>query len=615
MKKNEFENRWELIQDNKDHLNQYYAITPMQQQLWIAQQTHSNSTAYTESRAIKLEGDLNIKKLEECITEIIKRHEILRTTFHQVDGQIMQKVEQPFNFKINHIDFRDEPSYIKKVKVKQAKEELEKRIWNTERLPLFYLSVIQIKDDLFWLIFNFNHIIMDAFSIVLFSEELEDLYNSQESSDLKKAPLQFIDYTLWINQFNADISKKTSALNFFKSYLANNEPVYFHLAKKDFTEITSFKSESFGYELPIELAVNIANFANTHRYSKFIVMLSVFFLLVSRHSTSEEITVGLPIITRYDPRLLKTLGLFLNNTVISQKIDVEMTFLDFVKLIQSNWKSVEEYSSYPYSEIVKELKPKHTANRNPYFDILFNYLPNRYNHIWRSSGLTQKCQDMNTSETELFLTWYIYESSKEGLGVGCKTILEMLDAKTINLLFWQYQSLLEQVIQNPNKQLKSYSLLFREDLDSYHRSLSKDPDQWADYSNYTFYSDQVKLPHPAHEIIEKELPLVPYMISNHAKSIASLPAIIVDTQQWCYADLECTAYAIANKLIMQGISKGSVVAIHGEMSFGLCASVIGVWLAGGVILLIDSSYPVEYKQMLVDVSQAKSPNFSVFAAK
>jgi len=274
MENNENKSDTKLQPDNLAHLNKYYPVTALQRPFWIAQQAHPSSSAYTVTRAIELQGDLNIQKLEECIAEMIKRHEILRTTFHQVDGQLMQKVEEPSKFKINFIDYRNEPSDTKKTKVKEAREQFEKRVWNTEQLPLFYLSVIQIKDDLFWLIFNFNHLIFDGFSILLFSDELSKLYNMYPNfSDMKKVSLQFEDYTVWVNHQNSDENKRRESLIFFKSYLQNNEPVNFHLVRKKFSEITSNKSDLVLYELPPQLVSDIANFAKEHRLSKFVCML------------------------------------------------------------------------------------------------------------------------------------------------------------------------------------------------------------------------------------------------------------------------------------------------------------------------------------------------------
>ena len=335
-------------------------------------------------------------------------------------------------------------------------------------------------------------------------------------------------------------------------------------------------------------------------------MLSAFFILISRHNSGEEITIGLPTINRWHPQLLKMLGLCLNTSLIVQKIDEEMSFLDLMQLTEQNWNQIKKYESFPYGEIVRELRPRHTVNRNPYFDILFNYLPKKFRHPWHLSGLKQICEDFNSSETELFLSWYIFESNEDdGFTLGCKSILELLDYKSINILFWQYHSLLEQVIKHPEKKLSSYSLLFPENIDVYHRALSKDPTQLADYSNYYFYSDQVKLPNPAELIIETDYPLAHHMIQDHVKNQPTHPAIVLGDESWSYADLGSTAETIANTLMTHGVVKGDVIAIHGEMSVGLCSSVIGAWLAGGVILLIDRSHPAEYKRTLALESKAK----------
>ena len=143
--KNNFDSQ--LKPDNLIHLHKYYPATALQRPFWIAQQAHPHSSAYTVTRVFELSGNLNIQQLKDCITEMIKRYEILRTTFHQVDDQPMQRIEEPFKFKANYIDYRNELDDIKKSKVKQAREEFDKRIWNTEQLPLFYLTVVQIKDD------------------------------------------------------------------------------------------------------------------------------------------------------------------------------------------------------------------------------------------------------------------------------------------------------------------------------------------------------------------------------------------------------------------------------------------------------------------------------------
>lgn len=595
----------QLKADDRSHLNQFYPVTELVKTFWIAQEAHPHSSSYTIVYSLKLKGKLSLTMLGECINEMIKRHEILRTTFHLIDGELMQKVLSPFLFQINYIDLRNERVQLKETKVKMIREQLEKRVWEVDKLPLFYISVIHVDEDLFWMISNFNHLIFDGFSSHVFYEELSHLYNSYPNvTEVSVHPIQFIDYTLWINQ-RSSIEKEEDALNFFKSYLKKNEPIQLNLIKKDFSQITSKKSDLMGYELPPELSNDINEFAKENKVSKFVVMLSALFLLLSKLHSGEEVTIGLPVFGRSHPLLLKTLGLFVNTSLIAYKTNDQMTFMELIRHIEQSRIKLKQYEHICFSKLIDGLKPQKRHNRNNFFDVFFNYMPKLFGTGWKINNIKQLCQDFNSSETELLMTWYIFEKNEgNGLLLGCKTILELLDYSSINILFWEYHSLLEQVIKNPGNKLCSYSLVFRDTIDVYYRKLSQESEMWADFSSYIFYSDQLKIESPSKLLSTKKNLLAHYLIKLHAELNPLHPAIVLGETVITYAELIQTSNKIAHRLVQQGVSKGNVVAIHGETGLELCASIIAVWCVGGVILLIDATHPYQYKQMLVGESYA-----------
>src|SRR5271156_7028094 len=98
-----------LEADGLDHTGHYYPLTDYQMLFWIGQQANTSTSAYTITRTVELRGKLDIEKLNCCIDEMIRRHDVLRTSFHQINGQPMQKVEEPFKFKIDLIDLRNIP--------------------------------------------------------------------------------------------------------------------------------------------------------------------------------------------------------------------------------------------------------------------------------------------------------------------------------------------------------------------------------------------------------------------------------------------------------------------------------------------------------------------------
>lgn len=594
-----------LEADGLEHKGKYYPLTEYQMPFWIGQQANTSTSAYTISRTVELRGRLDIQRLEDCINEMIRKHDILRTTFHQINGQPMQKVEERFKFKIDCEDLRNIPQSYKSKMIVDTKEALEKRSWDLEKLPLFHLTIILVEDDWFWMVFNCNHLVFDGFSFLVFAEELSELYNSINIADQKNVSLQYVDYVRWVNQKNSNDAYKQEALDFYKHYLQNNEPVHLSFVNRNIHEVTSNKSEGLPYILPPQLAREIAFFAAKHRISKFTIMLSALFLLMAKHNKGEQITIALPVVNRYNILLLKMLGLFLNTSLISLQIDPEMTFVDFMQLIEEHRQKVHIYDSFPYMTLSKELKTHNGLNRSG-FDILFNYLPARYKLPLKLNGLTTVSEDFNAPETDLLLSWYVIEGkTPDDLTIGCRTILELIDYKTVHILFWQYHSLLEQIVGNPERKLNSYSLLYRKDIDTYFRTISQTPSHLGVISQHTYYSDQVQLPNPSDPIIETDYPLVPHMIINHANDLSSQSAIVEEGHSRSYADLRSAAEAMANILISRNIAKGDVIAIHGEMSFWLCASVVGAWLAGGVILLIDSGHPANYKHTLVKESQSK----------
>ncbi|MBA4058535.1 MAG: non-ribosomal peptide synthetase, partial [Marivirga sp.] len=360
---------------------------------------NKGSLAYNLPQVLRLEGELDIDKLTQVFRQLIDRHESLRTSFLEIEGQVIQKLEDQVTFDIELI--------------KPTKDKIETLLENFVRpfdlsiAPLIRVGLIMLSERESLLIVDLHHIITDGVSQGVLIKDFMALYNKEELPLLR---LQYKDYSewqqsteqreclanqraFWMHEFSETVGALDLPTDFprplMKNYEGNN--MSFSLTKED-TEKISAIGEEAGATL-------------------FMTILSVFNVLLSKLSNQEDITVGTGIAGRYHADLEGIVGMFVNTLVLRNHPKGDLSFREFVLEVKRKTLACFDNQSYQYDELIDGLNIPRNTSRNPLFDVMLAFQNFEQDEL-TIPGLKLKPYDLARSVAKFDLELTVIESDE-----------------------------------------------------------------------------------------------------------------------------------------------------------------------------------------------------------
>ena len=566
-----FFSEYRNLKSRSDSNNKSYPLTQMQEAFFLSSKANQTSTAYIINQHMHFEGDLDLDRLENSVNTLVKREEILRSTFQEVNGTPTQCVHEPFPYMVHYYDQRTQHPLESEINYKSITDELQKDITDTTKLPLFQIIVFRMSDKSYRLVINFHHLLGDGLTMGLIIYNLCKLYNKKS---LPKLHFQYGDYASFEKQNLKPITNKD--LDHWQSYFSDYEPISLNCMRKPLAELQSNECSTFRYFIRKSVVNKLRLLRENLNTSFFIIFMAAFLMLISRHSDSSKISIGFSKSIRNALQLVRSLGLYLNTLVFNNEIDHNMTFTSLVRLLEMKRNMLYDHVNEKFTEIIRRLKPKRHKNRNYYFDLLFNYLDFSRGEFINFENLNLKYSDMHYTNTSFLLTVYITEFLNDRFVFGLKYLTEVFDDKTIQILCMQHDYILEQICENPDKKLSDYSLVFPQGIETE----NIDYFSTLDLSFYQFgHAEELPqvIPNINKKIDKISLQTVPELIWKQYEAHPYRKAVIKGKKSWTYSELMQTACAMAIRLQKNGLNKGDVVAIHGErcLDFMLLYSELG----------------------------------------
>src|SRR5689334_12592892 len=171
-----------------------------QQRLWFLDQLEPGSSFYNIPAAVRLNGVLNVEALERTLSEVVRRHEVLRTHFSAIDGEPVQVIEAaaPINLEVLDLSGLDE---VERAATTQRLIERESaRLFDLSRGPLLRVSLLELGTEEHVALVTMHHIVSDGWSIGVFVREVAALYSAYvrgEESPLAELEIQYADFAHW----------------------------------------------------------------------------------------------------------------------------------------------------------------------------------------------------------------------------------------------------------------------------------------------------------------------------------------------------------------------------------------------------------------------------------
>ena len=444
-------------------------------------------------------------------------------------------------------------------------------------------TLLQLGAEEYVLLLTMHHIISDAWSLgVLFRElaEYYEAYTTRREPVLPKVPVQYADFAVWQREWlQGDVLK--AQLDYWKQRLVNMSPTLELPTDRPRPIVQTHRSAVQSIILDKSLSEALRTLSRQEGITLFMTLLAAFNILLHRYSGQEDISVGSPTANRNRPEIRDSIGVFLNTLVLRTDLSNAPSFRALLYRVKKVALDAYTHQDIPFERIVEELHPKRDLSRTPLFQVFFNmynYGSNN-NQEFKLNGVTVEYLTSFETDSKFDLTLYVRERHQE-LRFILVYNADLFENDRMATFLQQYHYLLEQIVEAPEKSILAYSLLAPE--------------------------TQELLPDPSKALPEPVQGFVAEMIKGWAQKNPEQPAISQGKRQsWSYAELIRQANAIAQGLQATGLQRGDTVAIYGSRSFGLIASMIGVLLSGGVLLLIERNLPNQRKQLMLQEGKAK----------
>ena len=278
----------------------YYDVSHSQKRLWVLDQLEGQSAVYNMPGVYEFRGTLDKSALLSAFESLIERHEILRTTFITVDGELKQRIRSfaESGFRVEEVDLRQERAWEEKAREYAQEESI--RPFDLEQGPLLRCVLLELASERSIFLFTMHHIISDGWSMgVLIKEVLSlyEAYSSGRANPLLPLRIQYKDYTYWQNSQLTGEGLKVHR-DYWLNQLSGDLPVLDLPTDHARPAIRTHNGSSVSFELDKDLSNSLESFNLRHGVSLFMTLLAGVKALLYRYTGQSDIVVGSPIAGR-----------------------------------------------------------------------------------------------------------------------------------------------------------------------------------------------------------------------------------------------------------------------------------------------------------------------------
>ena len=560
----------------------YYEVSHAQKRLWILDQIQGGTPAYNMPGAFCFDGRLNKKCIEQSLAVIIERHEILRTTFKVIDGEVKQIVHEAdsYSFKIAYEDFSGVSDQDEQVKIQMDLE--ANRLFDLENGPLLRIILFKLAPDKHIFLFTMHHIVSDGWSMKIFYDEFISLYNSFVNAariELKPLSIQYKDYAAWQNRELSGEQLISHKDYWFKQF-NGQAPVLTMDTDYPRPLVKTYSGSQLSFELDQSIVNAIKKYSQSQGVSLFMTLLASVKALLFKYTENTDIVIGTPAAGRNHTDIEDQLGFYVNTLALRSVFSKENSFTELVSIVKKTTLLAYEHQVYPFDRLIDDLNLLRDMSRSPLFDVmvvLHNVdIKDRSSREIQNISIQPISVDFKISKYDL--TFNFIEQSG-GLIATIEYNTDLFSLSRIEQLIVHYKQLIEGLMNEADLSLKEIEYIGEDEknrLVKQFNATSKD----REYRNLIdVFEDQVEKNPDAvalrfehisvtyNELNERANQLAHHMVENYQVKTDDLVGIVLDK------------------------SERSLIAI------------LGIMKSGAGYLPIDPAFPEERRQLIIQDSK------------
>ncbi|MGZ3459406.1 MAG: non-ribosomal peptide synthetase, partial [Archangium sp.] len=534
---------------------------------WFLEQLEPGGTAYHLPAALRLSGTLDVAALERALGELVRRHESLRTTFRDTNGQPEQLVSPPAPLPLTLVDLSTHQE--REAEAQRLVQREVRRPFELVSGPLLRTLLLRLDTTEHVLLLTMHHIVSDGWSMGVLVREVSALYGAFSAgrpSPLPELPVQYADYALWQRGWLQGEALETR-LAWWRERMKGALRALELPTDSPRPTVQSFHGASVPVRLSRELSGSLEALCQKEGATPFMALLAAFQLLLSRYSGQDDISVGSPIAGRNRAELEGLIGFFVNTLVLRMRLEGNPSFRQLLARVKETTLGAFAHQDLPFEKLVAELAPERSLGRTPLFQVMFS-LQNMPQGELALPGLSLRQLSLENTLARFELELVLRETSEGFTG----TLLynrELFSETTAGRLARHFVTLLEELVSQPERPVRSVCLLSAEERQRVLVEWNHSPSSYPRESTLN-------------EVFEQRA-------ATHPEAIA----LEFGEQRLTYRQLDEAANRLAHALRARGVGADARVALALDRSLELIISLLGILKAGGAYVPLDTSYPRE----------------------
>jgi natural product biosynthesis luciferase-like monooxygenase protein len=556
---------------------QSFALSYPQRRLWFLDQLQPESAVYNVPLGYRIRGALDVDALEAALSELVRRHEVLRSAFRAEGGEARAVVRPPAPVPLPVDDLSGEAE--PRARAEEIARAEAQTPFDLAADPLLRARLLRLGLDEHKLLLTLHHVVCDGPSVEVLEREIAALYAAFRDgtpSPLAPLPIQYADVAEWQLRTLRGAALD-DLLAFWKARLRGVTSLAGLPTDHPRPPVQSYRGAHVDFKLPREVVEPLERLARREGATPFAALLALFAVFLQRYTSEDEVVVGTPVANRARPELEGLVGFFANTLVLRASLADDPSFTELVRRMGAEARAAVAHQELPFERLVEELHPDRDLARNPLFQVLFSHREAPPEGLALPGAKVEPLVgDSATAKFDLTLS---LTRSAGALNGRLEYATDLFDRSTATRMAAQLRTLLEGAVADPSARISALPVL----PDAERRRLVHDWNATA-----------ADLPRET----------VPQAVARLAAADPDADALVADGETISRGALRARVRRVADRLRALGVEPEIPVGIYLDRSADMVVAMLGVMEAGGAYLPLDPAYPEDRLAFMVGDSSA-----------
>ena len=514
-----------------------------QERLWFLNQFEPESAFYNLPLALRLRGPLNLAALESTLNELIRRHEVLRTTFKPVNGKPEQFIGPAQPRRLPVTDLVGLTAAQREAAVQKAIKEDARRPFDLELGPLVRQQVLRVGEAEHVMLLTMHHIVTDNWSMGVMVKEVVALYSAYqggESSPMPELEIQYADFAAWQREWLQGAVLEEE-LSYWKQQLAQAPEVLELPTDRPRPRVESFHGAYQSLRWDEETARRLTALNQQQGTTLFMTLLAAFKTLLYRYTGKSDLLVGTPVANRNRMEIEPLIGFFVNTLVLRTKLNGNGSFGELLQQVRETVLGAQGHQKLPFERLVQELAPERSLSHAPLFQVILA-LNNPSVEKLELPQLELQAVGGGDRATAKFDMTVVLSSRERGIGGTIIYNRDLFGARKMAQFAGHFRRVVESISQDPSQKLWQVEML--SESERYQLLVS-----WNDTGV---------------ESVEPQV--LPELFATVAEQYRDAVALSFQDEQLSYAELDRRSNQVAHWLRQLGVGPEVLVGLFTERS-------------------------------------------------